>query len=391
MSGQTTPETERDRLFHQQQRQEEFNNVTNLQIQNLTRYIEALQAKVNAKTNSTTLSNKAAFSLLAKPTPWNGDPDTWVDFEVDINSYLELSEIKTDLYRITWTLGYLSGDAKRFGKNFRATNPDCSFIEFIEGLKANFNVNSAAELALQKLHNLKFKQGSNIMQHLAYFNELRLNARIQNPNFAITYLLNSLQAVYGGEIAKVAVFQPAIKTEYSVLNKWLLSIYDSDIKLKATQETMAVPMDLSRVKEFSISQIHARKSSPNLSWKRMPVEDYALFQAFSKKIKLCTRCRDIGFGSAHRCRNKGEPFARIPSDIYPNFRAMMETCGLCLSCRDLAVDCSCNTEVKSYIALKDHSYSTYEIQKRMSRENCIQHAISRQPLLRYFLLCLLLV
>ena len=359
MSGNSTPETERNQILFQQRVQDELNKVTAQQIQELTSYIKALEARLNDKINVPMVSNKAAFSLLAKPTPWNGDPDTWVDFEVDINSYLELSENKTDLYRITWTLGYLSGDAKKFGKNFKATNPLCSFYEFIEALKANFNVNSASELALQKLQKLKYKQGSNIMLHLAKFNELRLNARIQNPNLALNYLLDSLQVVYGQEIAKVAVFQPAIKTDYAVLNKWLLSIYDSDMKLKAEIDSGVVPMDVSRVAEFSVSQI-TRKPNASLGWKRMPLEDHVLFQAFAKKIKLCTRCRDIGYGPTHRCRAQGEPFVRIPIEIYPKFCSMMETCGLCLKCRDLAAECACNTDSKAYSVLKDHSHSTCE-------------------------------
>lgn len=352
MSGNSTPETERSQILYQQRVQDEINKVTSQQIQELTLYIKTLEERLKAKLDvPAPVSNKASFSLLAKPTSWNGDPNNWVDFEVDINSYLELSDNKTDLFRITWTLGYLSGDAKKFGKNFKATNPNCSFYEFIEAIKANFNVNSAAELALQKLQNLKLQHGANILQHLAKFNELRLNARIQNPNLAMNFLLDSLQLVYGQEIAKVAVFQPAIKTEYDVLNKWLLSIYDSDCKSKVSLESNVAnvaPMDLSRITEVSVSQI-TRKSSPVFGWKRMPLEDHVLFQAFAKKFKLCTRCRDLGYGPSHHCRAKDDPFVRIPAENYSQFCAMMETCGLCLKCRDLALECSCNTKAKSYL------------------------------------------
>ena len=88
MSTPVTPETndfQKQYLFSQKI-QEEFNHTTNQQIEQLTRYIQALEAKLVAKENSPNI-NKAAFSLLAKPTPWNGNPETWVDFEVDIKAY----------------------------------------------------------------------------------------------------------------------------------------------------------------------------------------------------------------------------------------------------------------------------------------------------------------
>jgi len=116
MSRQSTPESQefdtqtRNQLMYQQRIQDEINNNTNLQIQTLTRYIEALELKLNAK-DAVKVSNKAAFSLLAKQSHWDGNAERWVDFEVDVKAYLELSGYDDDLYRITWTMGYLTGPA----------------------------------------------------------------------------------------------------------------------------------------------------------------------------------------------------------------------------------------------------------------------------------------
>jgi hypothetical protein len=256
MSSCSTPESNdfQKQYVFSQKIQDEFNNTTSQQIEQLTRYIHALEAKLEVKENSSKSVNKAAFSFLAKPTPWNGNPETWVDFEVDIKAYLELSGNDFDLYRVTWTTGFLVDPAKKFAQNFRATHPNCSFIVFIESLKANFNVNSAIELCLRKLRTLKFNNGDDITAHLARFNDLRLTARIQDPNLAMPYLVDSLHNVFGEDLAKIAVFSPAILSDYETLNRWLLSIHDAASKTRFFSVKHHT-MDMTDLSSLSISQI----------------------------------------------------------------------------------------------------------------------------------------
>jgi hypothetical protein len=115
----------------------------------LQKYLELITRQLNDEARVKS-SKKASLAMLPKPTPWDGNAVTWTEFEVDVDAYLQLSEDKSDLFRVTWTMGFLKDAAKKFAKSYRATHPQCSFEEFIFKLKENFNVNAIVELSLQK-------------------------------------------------------------------------------------------------------------------------------------------------------------------------------------------------------------------------------------------------
>ena len=230
---------------------------------------------------------------------------------------------------------------------------------FIESLKANFNVNSAVELCLRKLRALHFNKGDDIIAHLARFNDVRLTARIQYPDQAMPYLLDSIHNVFGEELAKVAVFSPSILTDYETLNRWLLSIHDAVSKTRFFNEVYSVKypsidrMDLSSLTIAQINQSQSSKVkrpfSGSFGWKSLPPEDYRIFQAYCKKFKICIKCRDYGFTSGHTCRAINDGFKQIPTEIYKSYCLALEQCGLCVKCRDLSSACSCNKATTVYV------------------------------------------